>query len=281
VSPTPRPIRPPGALSLGRYPHVYDAAFSWDRTAEARTFLRVATELRGSRPREAVELACGSGPLARRWAEWGLDVFGVDRSLPALQRARALSGGRIPPGHWRTGDLRDFRIPRPVDLAVLPLDGLSYLVKESDLRGFFRSAQRALVPGGVLAMDLTLYPDPHAPPPIRNHWAVSLRPTGRLDVRWESRGRPWGRPARRWEIGAVDLRLPDGPRQRFWESAPHALLSAMTIRSLAESAGGFGAMVLYSDAAHHEPGTRLHRLRPDREVGGPHLLCWRRDPPGE
>ncbi len=178
VRASPCPPRPPRALDLSRYPNVYDAAFSWDRSQEARTYLRVAASRMGKPPRSAAELACGTGPLARLWASWGLEVYGVDRSAPAVTQARELGRGTVPPGHWLLGDLRSFRLPRRVEMAVVPMDSLGYLVEEVDILAFFRAVRRCLAPGGVLAIDLTLHPEGAPPLPLRNAWKVSLRPRG-------------------------------------------------------------------------------------------------------
>jgi SAM-dependent methyltransferase len=272
----PRPARPDGARSLARYPNVYDAAFSWDRSREARTFLHVAASLRGTPVRSAAELACGTGPLARLWATWGVASYGIDRSAPAIARARRLSRGTIPPDHWGVADLRSFRLPRRVDLAAVPLDGLGYLVDVPGILRFFRAARRCLAPRGVLAVDLTLHPDAGPPLRIRNRWNVSLRPQGDLQVSWRSQGRPWGSPIRQWEAGRVTVRVPGQRAQIFWEARPHAALSVRILRDLAASAGGFGEPHIYSDAAHRASPGRLRRVPLEGRLYGPRLVGWRR-----
>jgi SAM-dependent methyltransferase len=270
----PGPKRPPGAFDLNRFPNVYDAAFSWDRSREARTYLEVASSLRGNRPASAVELGCGSGPLARIWAKIGLDVFGVDRSPAAIARARELSARTVPSDHWLVSDLRSFRLKRRVDLAVVPLDTLGYLVEAEELTSFFRAAHRSLRTGGVLAADLTLHPGTGPPLAIRSAWRVSLRPKGDLWVRWESYGRARGTPARRWEWGRVTVRAPDGTPKVYWEAALHAALSARDISDLAEDAGGFSAMLVYSDAAHRARSRRLRSVKDGSRAIGSRLVAW-------
>jgi SAM-dependent methyltransferase len=263
-------------LPLARYPNVYDAAFSWDRSREALTFLRVAALVSGRQPRSAVELACGTGTLTRVWASHGVASYGVDRSMPALARARKLADGLVPSGHWVLGDLRTFRLARPVDLAVVPLDSLGYLVESEDLVAFFHSARRCLAPGGVLAVDLTLHPEVGGPLRLQNAWEVSLRPAGRLTVRWRSRGRTWGRPRRRWEVASFAVGLPKGVRQVFWEAEPHAVLSAPELADLTDEAGGFGPMWVFSNAAHRGASERFHRISSWRRAAGPRLVAWPR-----
>ncbi|MGA8276426.1 MAG: class I SAM-dependent methyltransferase [Thermoplasmata archaeon] len=271
---SPRPTRPARSLDLSRYPNVYDAAFSWDRSQEARTYVRVATARMGKPPRSAAELACGTGVLARRWASWGLEAYGLDRSATAITRARELTRGIVPPGHWLRGDLRSFRLPRRVEMAVVPLDSLGYLVEEAGLLSFFRAARRSLAPGGVLAIDLTLHPEGTPPLPVRNAWKVALRPRGDLRVSWRSQGKPWGSPVRQWEVGRVTVHVPGRPSQIFWEAYPHATLNARTLRDLSLKAGGFGEMWVYSDAAHRARSGKMHRVSSLNRVQGPRLVCW-------
>ena len=273
---SPCPPRPAWALDLSRYPNVYEAAFSWDRSQEARTYLRVAASRVGKPPRSAAELACGTGPLARLWASWGLEVYGVDRSALAVTRARELGRGTVPPGHWLLGDLRSFRLPRRVELAVVPMDSLGYLVDEVDVLACFRARRRCLAPGGVLAIDVTLHPEGAPPLPIRNTWKVSLRPCGDLKVSWRGHGRSWGSPPRRWEVGWVTVHMPGRLDQNFYEACPHATLTARMLRDLSRKAGGFGEMWVYSDAAHRARGKRIFRVSSLNRVRGPRLVCWRR-----
>ena len=270
------PTRPARALDLSLYPNVYDAAFSWDRSQEASTYLRVATSRIGKPPRSVAELACGTGPLARLWASQGLEAYGMDRSVPAIRRARELSREIVPPGHWILGDLRDFQLPRRVEMAVVPLDSLGYLVEEEDFMRFFHAAWRCLAPGGILAVDLTLHPVEAPPLPIRNAWTVALRPRGNLRVSWRSQGKPWGSPPRQWEVGRISVRVPGRPSRIYWEAYPHATLTARALRDLSRKAGGFGEIWVYSDAAHRARSGRMHRVPSLSLVRGARLVCWRR-----
>jgi len=276
MSVSPRPHRPVHALDLSRYPNVYDAAFSWDRSREAKTFLEAAASRGGRTPHSAVELGCGTGHLARLWGSWGLEVYGVDISRSAIARAQALSRGLVPLEHWLIGDLRTFHLPRRVEVAVVPLDGLGYLLDERDVLAFFRAARRSLLPGGVLAIDLTLHPESGSPLRIRNAWNVGLRPQGNLRVTWRSEGKAWGDPPRRWEVGLIHVRLPNRPRQLFWEARPHAAFSAHALDDVARTAGGYGRMWVYSDAAHRAGSGKIHRIGSISAAVGPRLITWQR-----
>lgn len=263
-------------LPLHENPEVYDAAFSWDRANEARTYLEVASHHLGRAVRSAVELASGTGPLARRWASLGVEVYGLDASRAAIRRARTLSRGFVPSSHWIVGDLRDFRCSPPVDLVVLPLDSLGYLVEADDLQSCFLSAFRSLRPGGVFAVDVTLHPARGPPLRIHNRWSVRLRPAGRLDVLWRSWGRAWGEPPRRWEVGTIRVRAPSGRVQTYRDQAPHAILSEGALRGLGTSVAGFRTCTVYSDAAHRAGEAPLRPLRSPRGHLGPHLVVFQK-----
>lgn len=268
------PTRPEGALPLCDYPNVYDAAFSWDRTREASTFLEKGRSLRKGTVSSAVELGCGTGAIARILAGQGLTVFGIDKSRASVARANALSKGIVSRPTWIVGDLRTFRLPRKVDLAVAPLDGLSYLVESQDIIKFFRSVARSLTPQGVFAADLTLHPEGGQPLHIRNSWKVKLRPRGALSASWQSQGAAWGSPRRQWEVGRISVRAPDGSRQLFWEASPHACLSIKELNGLADTAGGFSQMKIFSDSAHRAREAEPRQVDPSGKLIGPHLVAW-------
>jgi SAM-dependent methyltransferase len=230
----------------------------------------------GHPPRSLAELGCGTGAVARLLARSGLEVFGVDRSVTAVARARWVSRGSVPPQNWLVADLRNFRLPKRVDLAIVPMDGLGYLIQTEALIDFFRSVRDALSSRGVLLIDLSLHPEGRAPMPIRSAWNVRLRPQGTLSVVWRSVGGAWGSPRRRWEEARITVKAPDGTRQVFWEAAPHAVLSARELGEFARTAGGFGEMRVYSGAAHRSRRSRIRRTAPGLLAEGARLIAWQR-----
>lgn len=252
---------------------MYDAAFSWDRGGEAGTFLQVAGQLLGRPPRSVVELACGTGPMARRFAALGLTAFGVDRNPWALERGRSLGLPMARRVRWRLADLRSFRLPVRVEVAVLPLDGVTYLPDVEDLRAFFASTHAALRPGGVLLLDATLTPPRVAPRPFRHRWTVRLLPRGRLSVEWRSGGRLPGTLRRRAETARLTV-FGDGlPRRTYLEGEAHCVLSAEELYALAVRNGPFANFRVYSGPAHALQGSRLRVLRRYPRVGGTHLVA--------
>ena len=74
--------------------------------------------LDAARPGRALDAACGTGRHARRLADRGHRVVGVDGSPEMLARAQA----QVPEGHFSQGDLRDLPLPSDAfDLVVCSL----------------------------------------------------------------------------------------------------------------------------------------------------------------
>ncbi|MGI0133048.1 MAG: methyltransferase domain-containing protein [Thermoplasmata archaeon] len=261
------------ARNLGDHPEVYDAAFGWDRTREARRFLDAAEMILARPPKSVAELACGTGALARRWAQMGLDVIGVDRNPVALRRARELTQREGSHVAWVRSDLRSFRLPRPVDVVALPLDGLTYLVGRRALRSFFKSARLAVGAEGVVLMDATLIPRRSRAPGIRDRWTVRVWPRGRLTVEWRSFGRVQGHPRRRDEVARMELDTGDGVSTLFAERAPHSVLSADEVDELARSRGPFRRMGVFSSPAHHDRSGAMKLRRRFPSAPGAHLVA--------
>lgn len=68
-----------------RYPELYDAENGWE--ADDDFYLQLAQQT----GEPVLDVACGTGRLARAIAESGLSVTGVDVMEPMLDRARQLS----------------------------------------------------------------------------------------------------------------------------------------------------------------------------------------------
>jgi len=100
------------------------------------------------------DLACGTGDTALTFARGGLKVFGVDGSSAMVRAARRkLSVARLP-GSILRGDMRDFRLPEPVDLVTCEGDAVNHVYQKSDLTRVAAAVARALRPGGYFYFDV-------------------------------------------------------------------------------------------------------------------------------
>lgn len=102
----------------------------------------------------ALELGCGTGRILLPLLAAGIDVFGVDRSLPMLQQLqrdaalRGLSRPRV-----AQMDLRALALHGGFATILAPYSLVTYLTADEDLARFLRAARELLATGGVLVLD--------------------------------------------------------------------------------------------------------------------------------
>lgn len=136
--------------------HAYDVAFSYRDVAAELDFLTAqATTILGHAPTTAAELACGPGAHATALAKRGVHVTGLDLSEPMVDRLKS-NAARDGVGEkivGVVGDMADFTLPAPVELAFNLLTSISYLLTTEQLHGHFASVSRSLVPGGVYVVE--------------------------------------------------------------------------------------------------------------------------------
>lgn len=103
-----------------------------------------------------LECACGTGEITRRLLDSGCTVTASDVSAEMLaiaQQKLRLAGHASAPVVLQ--DMRRLLAHRPVDAVIAACDGVNYLTGDGDARSFFRSAQEALKPGGLLLFDIS------------------------------------------------------------------------------------------------------------------------------
>ena len=98
-----------------------------------------------------LDVGAGTGRVALRLAEEGVDVTALDRDAELLavleQRARD-AGIEV---ETVRADAAGFTLPARFALIAVPMQTLQLLPDETARGGFFASARRALVPGGLVA----------------------------------------------------------------------------------------------------------------------------------
>ncbi len=108
----------------------------------------------GVTPRTAVDLACGTGSVARILAGKGLRVIGVDLSEEMLTVARQKAEKDEQAPWFICQPLQRLHLYRGVDLAVCALDSLNYITDPRDCAQAIGRIYRALNPGGVFIFDV-------------------------------------------------------------------------------------------------------------------------------
>src|SRR5262245_24413375 len=131
----------------------YDDALGSDFFRRVRSaFERLQREY-GFAFRSAADIGCGTGLFARYLARrWRVPVFALDRSPEMLRQAVSnCRGERI---RLLQQDLRQLRLPHPVDLITSNYDVLNHIVAPSDLRQTLKRVSNNLTPDGHFYFDI-------------------------------------------------------------------------------------------------------------------------------
>ena len=108
----------------------------------------------GISPRTAVDLACGTGSVALRLAQRGLQVTAVDLSWEMLMVAQQKAAEADVYPQFACQPLQQLRLPRGVDLAVCALDSIDYILDPKDCELAIQRIFKALNPGGCFIFDV-------------------------------------------------------------------------------------------------------------------------------
>ncbi len=159
------------ATSVG-WPGEQDAYLQWCRAAALE-----------ARPPRVLEVACGTGRVARALADTGCDVVGVDASAAMIDQAQSQRPGENP--RWVVGDMRSFKVGEQFDIALIPGHSFQFMTTAGDQAAALDTIGRHLRPGGRLVI--------HIDRP-GSEWAASLPPSAPDPVEREL-GEPLTDPA--------------------------------------------------------------------------------------
>jgi len=130
---------------------LYDAA-RWGDFAQdmADRVLALAAKHGLGKIDHIVDVACGTGVAAAKFAAAGYRVTGVDRSPQMLAQVRQrIAEAELPGVKLVEADMRNFALDEPADLVTCMYDSLNYLLEETDLLAAFRYAATALRGGDL------------------------------------------------------------------------------------------------------------------------------------
>jgi SAM-dependent methyltransferase len=173
-----------------RYAQLYDTIYSAkDYAFEVGQVLEFAHRY-GVEVRTIVDYGCGTGNHARRFAEKGIKVYGIDRSQDMLAAAREKTRGLQNVEFLHDSELA--AIPEfSVDIFCLLFDVVSYIVENDALDRLLSYVVSRLKPQGLFVFDFWYGPGVLSLRPV-NRWkefeangAKILRLT-RADLDWDN-----------------------------------------------------------------------------------------------
>lgn len=136
----------------------YAPFYDWENTRTvARRDVAFWRRMAGAQTGPVIELGCGTGRILLPLARAGVQVVGVDLSMPMLDRARQrLRRAGITSGSLVRGDIRflPFKRRKGCRLVMAPYGILQSLTRERDLTATLDSVAELLSKGGTFAMDL-------------------------------------------------------------------------------------------------------------------------------
>ncbi len=187
----------------------------------------------------ACDLACGTGTTALALARLGISMFAVDLSPVMCRLARDKALRTRLPLRVLCADMREFRLPEPVDLVTCEYDALNHVPQKGDLRMVAKAVARALKPGGYFYFDVnnrhgferywssTLYLEQPGVAVVMRNNHDSRRDRAWSDIEWFIReGNLWRRRHERveevcWSSGEIrrTLREAGFTGLRAWDAA--------------------------------------------------------------
>lgn len=112
----------------------YDIAFDFrDLGEECDKLDSLCQRHRGVVPRSFLDVACGSGYHCIEYAKRGIQSVGLDLSVSMLDYARKKAERHRAHVKFIQGDMRDFSLPVPVDLAFCAMSTFHHLLTTDDI----------------------------------------------------------------------------------------------------------------------------------------------------
>lgn len=230
-------------------PQLYDLAFSFrDIAEECDGVLAIAAAHGARRPKRVLELACGPAHHLRELARRGFETVGLDASADMLDYAKRLARADEVDVELRRGDMRSFRLPERVDIAMCLFDSFTHCTSDEDGIAALRAAGKALHRGGVLVLELA-HPADHFDPDhgrTLGRWK-QRHPGVVVDARYDTASRDAVAETYRATL-TVEATYADGrPRRRLVSKQLHRMWLRGSLANVAARSGAFEIAGWYGD----------------------------------
>jgi DNA-binding winged helix-turn-helix (wHTH) protein/SAM-dependent methyltransferase len=143
------PVNAPYGLLARYYDRLCDSAAVLNRHARSRILRTVLPKVK-----RVCDLGCGSGETAVELAQRGIEVHAVDLSPVFCETVRSKARRAGVTVHVHCQDMREFTLPRPVDLVLAEFAALNNLADRRDLSRVLGSIAQALAEDGWFLCDV-------------------------------------------------------------------------------------------------------------------------------
>lgn len=202
----------------------------------------------GRKLSSVVELAAGPASHSIEFGLRGLSVYALDKSAEMLAYARQKAEKENSRVRFLKKDMRRFRLPRKVDLAVSMMDSLTYLLTDEEILTHLQSVAANLKPKGLFVLEL-LHPRDFFTEKISfgPHWRVE-KDGIKVRVNWggfsDRQVDPLSQVVRMW----ADLTVEEnGKKHRLRSVAPERMLTLSELKLLVRLSGVFKIVALLGD----------------------------------
>jgi SAM-dependent methyltransferase len=230
----------------------YDIALARDVAQEVSFLLDVHDNHASERLRSVLEIGCGPGYHARALAAQGFEVTALDISEPMIDLGREYAEEAGVSVKWLVGDMREFGLDEPVDLAFCFFDGIDALLTDNDFEQHFASVSANLTPGGLYVVDCT-HPRDCSLQDYGSYRYVGKRNGISVEILWGTNN-PRIDPVTGMAEVATRLIVDDnGENITIDDIARERCLTAQELRMLAEQSRHFRVAEWYGDFLIDQP----------------------------
>lgn len=235
-----------------RRAHYYDIVFRRDVSREVKFLEDEYRERHGRPPAAILDIACGPGYHAREAARRGMAAFGLDLRPEMITFAREQAAADGVDVHWIAGDMRRFKLPKPVDVALAAFDAMDCMLTNEEVVEHFRAVAANLSPGGLYVVESTHPRDC----PITGYGDFHYRGERngtKIAIDWAI-NQPVPCPLTHVIDVEVAMRVThDGTVESFTDHAKERLLLAQEFVALARLSGALEVAAFHGDYARGQP----------------------------
>lgn len=237
---------------LYRRAYYYDVVFNRDVSREVNFITALFQQQTGRVLQSVLDIACGPAYHARAFARRGVRAAGLDLREEMIEFARNQAAAEGVTVECWVGDMREFSLPQPVDVAFTMFDGIDCLQTNDEIVRHFRAVGDNLQPGGLYLIDV-VHPRDCALFHYGNFHYCGERDGCRVAIDWAT-NQPICNPLT--QVAAVEITMrvsQNGREQVFTDLAHERLLFPQEIVALADLSGALKVCRWYGDFDLNQP----------------------------
>ncbi len=140
-----------------KFAEVYDLLMSDVNYDDWVKFIEEVFEISSIKPKNIIELACGTGNITNRMAKKGYNITGIDMSEQMLTIAKKKAHDMGLLVDYINQDMTEFNYSKKADCILCLCDGINYIIDEKKLLETFERIYATLEDRGVFIFDISSY----------------------------------------------------------------------------------------------------------------------------